>query len=295
LYDHSHQFNVFNSCDNNPVIKVRLESPVKVEKNKVYTLKVALRGEGKAFKGKSFLGQCITVMNDIKFESIKTKFKSGNKQNGDNEQAGPIFDVYFLTQSFTPAVENFNKAISMLYPKSKQDIKEIALSNTEYKVCRYNSIGSSWHVNTDGKQIEAISFRPSNEVKLIAIGIGNAHTEGKKVTVTKIQVKEGKSTNGGKKIYKHKKKVKLINTDEESKFVKVDLESPVTLLPENWYILMVKYKPGVPVYRGTMANNSPSCNGITFTFEKAKYEGSDVENGSHEVHGPLRDFYFTLI
>lgn len=295
LYDHSNQFNLFNSCDNNPVIKVRLESPVKIEKNKIYTLKVALRGEGKAYKGKNFLGQSITLMNDIKFESIKTKFKSGNKQNGDNEQGGPIFDVYFLTQSHIPAIENFNKVISVLYPRSKQELKEIVLSITEYKVCRYNSSGSSWHVNTDGKQIEAISFRPSCAVKLIAIGIGNAHSEGKKVTVTKIQIKEGKSTNGDKKIYKHKKKVKLINTDEESKFVKVDLESAVTLLPENWYILMVKYKPGVPVCRGTMANNSPTCNGITFTFEKAKYEGSDVENGSHEVHGPLRDFYFTLI
>ena len=39
-------------------------------------------------------------------------------------------------------------------------------------------------------------------------------------------------------------------------------------------------------------DNSPSVQDVKFTFEKSKFEGGDVENGSHEVHGLLKDFYF---
>ena len=294
LYNSVQRASLFNNNDENPVVKVRLENPVKILGNLVYTVRLIMRGEGKAFKGKKFKGPAITTSDGIVFKSIKAKLGGNDKQNGDNESCGPIFDVYYISLTKVYSVDNYNMLISQLYPKNVSGNKESEIIADEYKVCRYNNTGSSWHVNTDGKQIEAISFKTSHNVKITAIGIGNAHEEGKKVTVGKIQIKEGKSTQGPAKIYKHKIKEKLINVGEESKFVRVALEKPVPLTAESWYTLMIKYKPGVPVCRGTMANNQPSCNSVTFTFEKTRYEGTDVENGSHEVHGPLRDFYFTL-
>lgn len=294
LYNSVQRASLFNNSEANPVVKVRLENPVKLAANLVYTLRLVMRGEGKALKGKKFKGQIITSNDGVSLKSIKSKLGGNDKQNGDNESGGPIFNMYFIALSKVYSVENYNLLISQLYPRSVLNSQEIVNIVDECKVCRYNNTGSSWHVNTDGKQIEAISFKSSHTIKLTAIGIGNAHEEGKKVTVGKMQIKEGKSTQGAVKIYKHKIKEKLINVGEENKFVRVGLESPITLIAENWYTLMVKYKPGVPVCRGTMANNQPACNGITFTFEKTRYEGNDVENGSHEVHGPLRDFYFIL-
>lgn len=294
IYNSSQRICLFNHNDENAVVKVRLESPVKVLGNSIYTLRIIMRGEGKSFKGKKFRGASITSSDSIIFKSIKARLGGTDKQNGDNETGGPIFDIYYIALNRAYNVENYNSLISQLYPKSAPTGKDIEVYADESKVCRYNNTGSSWHVNTDGKQIEAISFKTSQNLKLTAIGIGNAHEEGKKVTVGKMQIKEGKSTQGTVKIYKHKIKEKLINVGEESKFVRVGFENPISIIADNWYTLMVKYKPGVPVCRGTMANNQPTANGVTFTFEKTKYEGSDVENGSHEVHGPLRDFYFTL-
>ena len=294
LYNSVQRSSLFNNCDENPVVKVRLEDPVKLTGNMVYTLRLVMRGDGKAMKGKKFKGPSITSADGIVLKLIKSKLGGNDKQNGDNESGGPIFDMYYISLSRMYSVENYNMLIGQLYPKSVVNSKEVETVVDEFKVSRYNNTGSSWHVNTDGKQIEAISFKSSHNVKLTAIGIGNAHEEGKKVTVGKIQIKEGKSTQGAVKLYKHKIKEKFINVGEESKFVRVALETSVPLIAESWYTLMVKYKPGVPVCRGTMANNQPSCNGVIFSFEKTRYEGSDVENGSHEVHGPLKDFFFTL-
>ena len=85
----------------------------------------------------------------------------------------------------------------------------------------------------------------------------------------------------------------MINVGEESRFVKVNFDSPVNIRADTWYTFRVKYKTGTPVCRGTGVNNSPSAGGVDWLFEKATFE-RDVENGSHEIHGPLRDFYFTL-
>ena len=295
IYSSIQKLTLFNNSDENPVVKVRLESPVKVLANILYTLKIVMRGEGKAFKGKKCLGSSMTGSNGVVFKCFKAKLSGSDKQNGDNESAGPIFDVYYIPTSKGINVDEYKKVVGQLYTSDNSSKFESKASVDEFKLSRYSSTGSSWHVNTDGKQIESISFKPSVNVFLTAVGIGNAHEEGKKVTVGKIQVKEGRSTKGTVKIYKHKKKEKMINVGEESKFVRIELESQVKLAAGNWYTLMVKYKPGVPVCRGTMANNQPSCNGVVFTFAKTKYEGSDVENGSHEVHGPLKDFYYTLI
>jgi hypothetical protein len=294
VYNSIHRVTLYNSNDESPVVKTRLESPVRIIANASYTIRVVMRGEGKAFKGKKFVGSSINTSQKIVFKCFKAKLMGSDKQNGDNESSGPIFDIYFIPLLKPVTVDDYSEFIKQLYPKNNTVDQEVKINLNEMKVTRYNNVGSSWHVNTDGKQIEAISFKTSENVKLTAVGIGNAHEERQKVTVSKIQIKEGKSTRGTNKIYKHKKKEKLMNVGEESKFVRVELESPVPLKSDTWYTLMLKYKPGVPVCRGTMANNQPSSNRVSFTFEKTKYEGTDVENGSHEVHGPLRDFYFTL-
>jgi hypothetical protein len=294
IYEHPGVFNIFNSGDHNPVVKVKFSRPVKIEAKKTYSLKVVMKGNEKVFKGKGFKGENITGKDSILFRNMKTDLKDGDKANGDNETGGPILQLFYFNSSKITSSELFSSVFSKLHPKIAPQVVNAQVKTEEFKVSRYSNIGSSWHVNTDGKQIEAISFKPSMIVKLTAVGIGNAHEEQKKVVVKKVQIKEGKSTQGRSKVYKHKEKVKLINTGEESRFVKILLEAPVTLTPDNWYTLMVKYKPGVPVCRGTMANNQPSSNGVSFTFEKTKYEGPDIENGSHEVHGPLRDFYFTV-
>lgn len=294
IYNSVQKAILYNTNDENPVVKVRLENAVKILANNTYTLRIIMRGEGKAFKGKKFLGSTLTSNNGVVFKCFKAKLLGSDKQNGDNEISGPVFDIYYIPIQDSVTVENYQALVSQLYFKNPSNANEKKMISNEFKVTRYNNTGSSWHVNTDGKQIESISFKTSVNVCLTGIGIGNAHDEGKKVTVGKIQVKEGRSTQGSVKIYKHKKKEKLINTGEETKFVKIQLESQIKLVAGNWYTLIVKYKPGVPVCRGNMANNQPTCNGVTFTFVKTKYEGSDIENGSHEVHGPLRDFYFTL-
>ena len=295
LYHSVQRASLFCNSEENPVVKVRLEAPVKLSGNVVYTLRLVMRGEGKAMKGKKFRGPNITSSDGIVLKLIKAKLGGNDKQNGDNESGGPIFDMYYISLNRAYSIENYNMLIGQLYPRTVVvKAKEVEGVVDELKVSRYSSTGSSWHVNTDGKQIEAISFKSTHNVNLTAIGIGNAHEAGKKVTVGKIQIKEGKSTQGDVKVYKHKRKEKLINVGEESQFVRVALENSVALVAESWYTLMIKYKPGAPVCRGTMANNQPSINGVIFTFEKTRYEGSDVENGSHEVHGPLRDFFFTL-
>ncbi|CAG9329206.1 unnamed protein product [Blepharisma stoltei] len=293
IYNSTQQVCLYNHTDTNPVVKVKLESPLKITGNIPYTLRVIMRGEGKAYKGKKFRGAAITMPDGIIFKSMKSRLGGTDKRNGDNESAGPLFDVYYIPLEKPYSLDQYNELLNLLFPKFTEKKSPEVLPGEESKVCRYATTGSSWHINTDGKQVEAISFKVSKNIRLTALGLGNAHEESKKVTIRKIQIREGKSTRGNK-VYNHSTKEKLINIGEESKFVRVGLENPVILEPETWYTLRIKYKQGAPVCRGTTVNNHPSANGVQFDFEKAKFDGGDMENGSHEVHGPLRDFYFHL-
>lgn len=293
IYNSTQQVCLYNHTDTNPIVKVKMESPIKLTGNSVYTMRVVMRGEGKAYKGKKFKGAAITMPDGIIFKSMKSRLGGTDKRNGDNESAGPLFDVYYIPLEKTYGIEQYNDLLNLLFPKYTDKKSPEILPGEESKVSRYASTGSSWHVNTDGKQVEAISFKVSKSIRLTALGLGNAHEESKKVTIRKIQIREGKSTRGVK-VYNHGGKEKLINVGEESKFVRVALDSPVILEPETWYSLRIKYKQGAPVCRGTTVNNHPQGSGVQFDFEKAKFDGGDMENGSHEVHGPLRDFYFHL-
>lgn len=106
-------------------------------------------------------------------------------------------------------------------------------------------------------------------------------------------MREGRSTRGNI-IYEHSVKEKIYNIGEDSKFVKVALESGVPMRSNTWYTVRIKYKPGTPVCRGTSVVSHPCVESVDFDFEKATFDGGDTENGSHELHGPLKDFYFII-
>ncbi len=289
---------LFNRADSEPIVKVPLESPVKISGKLEYTIRIIMRGEGKSFKGKKFRGASVTQPDGITFTCGKSNMGGNDKRNGDNETGGPIFDFYYIPLQRNYSLDDFNQLLKRIFPKLKGNnrnelVIEPAIIQEEVIISRYSNTGASWHVNTDGKQVEAISFKVNRDIKLTAIGIGNAYEESKKCTARKIQIRQGKGTHGAV-VYKHSSKVKMINTGEASKFVKVKLENELELRANVYYTLRVKYKAGCAVTRGTSVNPNPSNKGVSFTFEKASFEGVDVENGSHEIHGPLKDFYFKI-
>lgn len=69
----------------------------------------------------------------------------------------------------------------------KKEVAQIQrVHGEELSVTRYSNTGSSWHVNIDGKQAEAIAFKTSCPVFLTGLGLGTAHDEHKSVTIKKI-------------------------------------------------------------------------------------------------------------
>jgi hypothetical protein len=290
---------LYNHSDTQPIIKTNLETPVRLQGKTNYTFRIIIRGDGKSYKGQKFRGATLTQPDGIVFKCSKSIMGGNDKRNGDNESAGPMFDIYYIPLERNYNIDSFNSLLGMIFPRMKKAESVSAISPAatvkiaeDLLVARYTNTGASWHINTDGKQVEAIAFKVNKNIKLTAVGIGNAHEEGKKVTARKIQIRQGKSTRSPS-IYKHSSKEKMINVGEESRFVKVNFDSPVNIRADTWYTFRVKYKTGTPVCRGTGVNNSPSAGGVDWLFEKATFE-RDVENGSHEIHGPLRDFYFTL-
>lgn len=297
IYRSTKPIKIFNKDDTLPVVKVDLECPVRVEAEATYTIRVVLRGEAKSYKGKTHRGASISGFGGVTMKSSKCTLGGEDKRNGDNETGGPIFDFYYLPIDSQIDIEQFNKATALVIPSlSKQAISLPApaiVGGVEHCYKRLSSIGNGWHINTDGKQIEALSFKISKACAFSAIGIGNAHEETKKVIVSSLTVIEGKSTRGPR-LYKHSIKEKLMNTGPDSRFVKVVFSAPIALNPEAYYTIRIKYKPGSSVVRGTTPANSGSVFGASIVFEKSTFEGGDVENGSHETHGPLRDFYFLV-
>mmetsp|Transcript_4745 Transcript_4745/g.7142 ORF Transcript_4745/g.7142 Transcript_4745/m.7142 type:complete len:1017 (+) Transcript_4745:916-3966(+) len=295
IYNSSINTCLYNHTDTNPVVKVKMERPVKICANTVYTVRLVIRGEGKAYKGKKFRGATINQPDGIVFKSMKSKMSGNEKRNGDNETAGPIFDFYYIPLESKYSLDKYKELMNLIFPKIVEKKKSLPSpgKGQEFKISRYSNFGSSWHVNNDGKQVEAITFKSSSPIYLSALGLGNAYDESRKVTIKKIQIREGPSTKSAK-VYDHPSKESLINVGEESRFVRVALDPPVFIAAEKQYTIRVKYKPGTPVCRGTSVDNHPFVEGVQFEFEKATFDGGDVENGSHEVHGPIRDLYFYL-
>jgi hypothetical protein len=297
LYSSAHTYCLFNHSDSKHVVKLKLERPVKLEARINYTLRIVMRGEGKAYKGTKFRGATITRPDGVIFKSMKSILGGQDKRNGDNESAGPIFDIYYINLNSKYSLQDYNKLLVKLFPTMRNLNSNFALNTEpyfeEYIVSRYSATGSSWHINTNGKQVEAISFMVNSQIYLTGIGLANAFEQGKQTSIKKLEIRQTKSTRGFL-VYRHDSEVKLSFTGADSNFVKVSINSRVKIMVDTWYTLRVKYMPGTPISRGTCVNNAPSANGVQFSFEKACYEDDDMENGSHEIHGPLKDFYFTV-
>jgi hypothetical protein len=71
-----------------------------------------------------------------------------------------------------------------IFPASGSTPK--AASGDEFVVTRYACVGSSWHINTDGNQVEAVTFQTAMPIKLTSIGLSNSYKRGTKTTINKL-------------------------------------------------------------------------------------------------------------
>jgi len=289
---------VISSADTTKqVARVAVKPPVRLDADTHYTLRVVMRGDTKVFKGSGIFSNPLAMEDGCTMTVLRSDMAPADKRNGDNETDGPIFYISYILPRALPTSLDVQKVKQQLFPVENEEVAAVAgvpvVASAEITVARYNSFGSSWHINADGKQVEAIALKADKAVFLTGLGVGNASQEGGKVTVMDLKVLRGKSTTG-ELIYDHGKKEKLINVGDDSRFVKVPLNSRIALEAGAFYTVRVAYKPNSSVIRGVGVNNDPTEGGVHFHFEKTSFDNGDVENGSHETHGPLRDFYFAL-
>ena len=273
---------LYTRAGQEPVHKVTLDPPAELFPHMPYTLLLTLQ-PGKFFQGAIASSQ-VRVDSTSSCVFLPTNVSQEAGANSGHLE-GPIIDLYFCaTQcSLQQLKEQVYKVLS---DKTESQGREIHLA-------RYGGIGSGWRINTDGQQVEAITFKANSSVQLAAVGIGNAFAEGTQVRVKTLELRKGPGTRGDM-LYQHSQALVLQRASSMDQFVKVILTRPVPLLPAEFYTLRVVYEENAQVVRGTGVNNSPSAEGLTVTFTRAQFDGGDVENGSHETHGPLRDFYFLL-
>ena len=120
-----------------------------------YTLRIILRGDCGAYKGKNFKG-CTIQAYETTFKSMRSTIGSLDQRNGDNESNGPIFDIYFIPLESCPLVNEYERSMLSIFPASGSMIQ--SPTGDETVVSRYACVGSSWHINTDGNQVEAVTF-----------------------------------------------------------------------------------------------------------------------------------------
>jgi hypothetical protein len=289
---------VISSADTTKqVARVAVKPPVRLEAETHYTLRVVMRGDTKVFKGTGIFSNPLALEDGCTMTIIRSEMAPIDKRNGDNETDGPIFYMSYILPRVLPALSDVQKVKLQLFPVENEEAAVVGVpaANPSAEICivRYSGFGSSWHINADGKQVEAIALKVDKAAFLTGLGVGNASQEGGKVTVMDLKVLRGKSTTG-ELLYDHGKKEKLINVGDDSRFVKVPLNTRVALEAGAFYTVRVAYKPNSSVIRGVGVNNDPTEGGVHFHFEKTSFDNGDVENGSHETHGPLRDFYFAL-
>ena len=199
--------------------------------------------------------------------------------------SGPIIDLYFAaTECSLQQVKE--QIYQVLSEKAESQGREV-------QITRFSSLGSAWHINSDGKQVEAVTFRVSSSVQLSAVGLGAAYADGSSVRIKTLEIRKGPATRGDL-LYQHSQPIVLQRSTATDQFSKVALTRPVPLLSAEFYTLRVQYEENAQIARGTEVNNNPTVEGLTINFTRAQFEGGDVENGSHEAHGPIRDLYFLL-
>lgn len=268
--------------DKNPVHRVTFQPPLELAPARCYTLLVTLQScavyqgiNGFAELHNEVIGECQFVRT---VGAQEAKINSG-------DMSGPLIDLYCVPPVCNP--KRIKDEIATILSD------KIELNARQALFTRYANIGSSWHVNSDGKQAEAITFRPNFQGQVVAIGVGNAFNEGSQTRLKVIELHRGPGTRGDI-LYQHSQTVDLNRRSGADAFMKVALSRPVPVLPGECYTLRVLYEENSVIVRGTVASATVTAEGATVTFQRANFEGGDVENGSHETHGPLRDLYFVI-
>jgi len=273
---------IYTRGDREPVHRVALNPPAELSPHLAYTLLLTLQ------PGKLYQGAGAAPQMRVDGATLCTFLPTGGIQGAaanSGDSSGPIVDLYFsATECSLQQLKD--QVYQVLSEKAESQSREVLVS-------RFKSLGSAWHVNSDGKQVEAITFKVSSSLQLSAVGVGAAYAEGAAVRIKTLEIRKGPGTRGDI-LYQHAQPVVLQRTSAADQFSKVALTRPVPLLSAELYTLRVQYEESAQLARGTEVNNSPIVEGLTINFIRAQFEGGDVENGSHEAHGPIRDLYFLL-
>lgn len=272
---------LYTRPDCEPIHRVAFNPPVELSPHLAYTLLLTLQ-PGKFYQG-------VVAAPQVRVDSTTTCtfLQTGGIQGAaahSGDSSGPIIDLYFTATECS--LQQVKEQIYKVLSEKESQAREVLIS-------RFSSLGSAWSINDDGKQVEAITFKTSSSVQLSAVGVAAAYAEGSTVRIKTLEIRKGQGTRGDI-LYQHSQQIILQRTSRADQFFKVALTRPVPLLPATDYTLRVQYEERAQVARGTEVNNKPSVEGLTVTFTRAQFEGGDTENGSHENHGPIRDFYFVL-
>lgn len=268
--------------DRDPVHRVTFHPPIEIAPARCYTLLVTLQNCA-VYQGIGGLGEVGNEgIGEVRFVqtvgAMEAKVNSG-------DMSGPLIDLYCVPLQCNPK-QIKDEIAAILSDRIEANSRQVLFT-------RYSNIGSSWHVNSDGKQVEAITFRPNFQGQLVAIGVGNAYNEGSQTRLKTLELHRGTGTRG-ELLYQHSQTVDLSRRGGADAFLKVSLSRQVPVLPGENYTLRVQYDENSMVVRGTVASATVIAEGATVVFERANFEGGDIENGSHETHGPLRDLYFVI-
>jgi len=282
VYASAETLSLYTLQDQDPVHRVTFQPPLELAPARCYTLLVTLQNCA-VYQG---IGGLAELRNEVVGECrfVQTVGAQEAKVNS-GDMSGPLIDLYCVPPVCNPKRIK-DEIAAILSDKIEANARQVLFT-------RYSNIGSSWHVNSDGKQAEAITFRTNFQGQVVALGVGNAFNEGSQTRLKVIELHRGPGTRG-EMLYQHSQTVDLNRQGGADAFMKVSLSRPVPVLPGEYYTLRVQYEENSVVVRGTVPSAIVIAEGATVAFQRANFEGGDVENGSHETHGPLRDLYFVI-
>ena len=273
---------LFTFPDLEPIHRVNLSTPVELFQQRSYTLLVTI-SPASLYQGSGSREEVPIGSHGLCVFQKTSSSKEASVFSG--ETAGPLLELFLAP-------------IDCTVQQAKEQIAKVLSDRIEnqgriLQFVRYNSTGSSWHINSDGKQVEAITFKTTFLGQLVAVGMGNANAEGSQIKIKTMELRKGPGTRG-EIMYQHGQQVVLHRRGAEDSFVKVPLTRGVPVIPGEFYTMRVQYEENGVVVRGTGVSETLTEEGMSITFQRANFESGDVENGSHETHGPLKDFYFLI-